>query len=46
MGRKDVLKTRVLWVRVKLRPGAVWSRGLGIELEMSGVSQVLLEWGW
>lgn len=45
MGRKDVLNIRVLWVIVKLRLGAVWGRGLGIELEISGVPQVLLGWG-
>lgn len=46
MGRKCVTDTRVLWVRVKLRLGAVWGHGLGTGLEMSEVPQVPLGWGW
>lgn len=38
--------TCVLWVRVKLRLGATWGCGLRTELEMPGVPQVLLGWGW
>ena len=30
--------TCVLWIKVKLRLGAAWGCGLGIELEMSGVA--------